>query len=140
MENKITLTSLKKDRIKAMKENNKEKASVLMMLIDTIEKMAKVKNSNPDLFLIDGVKKCMKDLEDARRNGVDNENELNIIKEYAEKILPPQLNENNIIHIIAELINDSNNFGYIMKYFNTNYKNRVDMSLVKKIATQILKK
>ena len=140
MENKITLLDLKKDRMKALKNNDKEKALTLMMLIDTIEKMAKTNNSNPDLFLVDGVKKYLKELEDAKENGVNCVEELKIIKEYAEKILPPQLNETDIIHIINELINDDPrmNFGYIMKYFNTHYKNRVDMKTVQRLAKEIL--
>ena len=140
MENKITLNDLKKDRLKALKNKDKERALALMMLIDTIEKMAKNKNSDPDLFLIDGVKKYLKDLEDAKENSVNCEDELKIIKEYANKILPPQLNETNVIHIIAELINDDPkiNFGYIMKYFNIHYKNRVNMKMVQKLAKEIM--
>jgi uncharacterized protein YqeY len=140
MKNKITIKDLKKDRLKALKNNEKEKALTIMMLIDTIEKMAKVKNSDPNLFLIDGVKKYLKELEDAKENGVNCIEELKIIKEYAEKILPPQLNETNIIHIITELINDDPgiNFGYIMKYFNIHYKNRVNMKMVQRLAKEIL--
>lgn len=140
MEDKITLKDLKKDRMKALKNNEKEKALTLMMLIDTVEKLAKINNSDPDLFLTDGIKKYLKELEDAKENGVNCIDELKIIKEYAEKILPPQLNETNIIHIITELINDDPkiNLGYVMKYFSIHYKNRVNMKLVQKLAKEIL--
>ena len=137
---KITFKDLKKDRLKSMKID-KVKAEALMMLIDKIEKLAKVNNSDPDLFIIDGVKKYLKELNDSKSTGMNVEDELKIINEYAEKILPKQLNETIVSQIIIELINDDPkiNLGYIMKYFNIHYKNRVEMKMVKDIASALIK-
>ena len=137
---KITFKDLKKDRLKSMKID-KVKAEALMMLIDKIEKLAKVNNSDPDLFIIDGVKKYLKELNDSKSTGMNVEDELKIINEYAEKILPKQLNETIVSQTIIELINDDPkiNLGYIMKYFNIHYKNRVEMKMVKDIASALIK-
>ena len=72
MKNKITIKDLKKDRLKALKNNEKEKALTIMMLIDTIEKMAKVKNSDPNQNFIIG--DSWKDMKAGLNAGLPKEN------------------------------------------------------------------
>jgi uncharacterized protein YqeY len=142
--NKIKLTDLKKDMMKAKKED-KFKANVLMMLIDTIEKLAKEKepiNTNYDKYIKEGLKKYIKQVEDAIKNGMENaKKELEILKKYAEKILPPQLSEIELKHIIIEFINDNPQakIGQIMGYLKKTFADRVDMKKASQIVNQILK-
>lgn len=140
----IKLIDLKKDMMKAKKED-KFKANVLMMLIDTIEKLAKEKepiNTNYDKYIKDGLKRYIKQVEDAIENGVQEaKKELEILKKYSKKILPPQLSETELKHIIIEYINDNPGIklGQIMGYLKKTFGDRVDMKKANKIANQILK-
>ena len=141
---KIKLIDLKKDMMKAKKED-KFKANVLMMLIDTIEKTAKEKepiNTNYDNYIKDGLKKYIKQVEDAIKNGMkDAKKELEILEIYAKKILPPQLSETELKHIIIEFINDNPGakIGQIMGYLKKTFNERVNMKKASEIANKILK-
>jgi len=141
---KIKLTDLKKDLMKAKKED-KFKANVLMMLIDTIEKLAKEKepiNTNYNKYIRDGLKRYIKQVEDAIKNGVQEaKRELDILNKYSKKILPPQLTETELKHIIIEFINDNPGakIGQVMGYLKKTFGDRVNMKKASEIANQILK-
>jgi len=114
----MTIQDLKKEMFKAKKEN-KIKANVLMMLIDTIQKIAKEdKNDVNEKYIQKGIKKYMKQVEDSIKNGVESaKKELEILKEYGEKILPKEKSDEELIKIIKNLINkiENPNIGKIMQ-------------------------
>jgi len=138
----MKLIDLKKEMMK-LKRTDKNKANVLMMLIDTVEKMAKEKNPKkpePDLFIVDGLKRYIKQVEDAKKNGMDVENELNYLKELGEDILPKTLNESQLMHIIVEFKNDNPDakMGQIMGYLKKNFGDEVDMKMASKLVKEVL--
>jgi len=106
----MTINDLKKEMFKAKKEN-KVKANVLMMLIDTIQKIAKEDNNDvTEKHIQKGIKKYIKQIEDSIENGVEiAKKELNILKEYADKILPKEKSDEELIKIIKNLINKMEN-------------------------------
>jgi len=114
----MTIQDLKKEMFKAKKEN-KIKANVLMMLIDTIQKIAKEdKNDVNEKYIQKGIKKYMKQVEDSIKNGIESaKKELEILKEYGEKILPKEKSDEELIKIIKNLINkiENPNIGKIMQ-------------------------
>ena len=135
----IKLMDLKKEMMK-LKRTDKEKAGTLMMLIDTIEKMAKdknPKNPEPDLFIVDGLKRYIKQTEDAKKNGMNVDNELNYLKELGKDILPEVMDETQLTHIITEYKNDNPDakMGQIMGYLKKNFGDKIDM----KMASNLLK-
>jgi len=93
------------------KKENKVKANVLMMLIDTIQKIAKEDNNDvTEKHIQKGIKKYIKQIEDSIKNGVETaKEELNILKEYADKILPKEKSDEELIKIIKDLINKMEN-------------------------------
>lgn len=122
--------------LKIMRMKDKENKNYIMMLIDTIEKLAKDKNPkdpNPDLFIIDGLKKSIKQVEDSIKNGVDAENELNFLKKLADDILPKQLSDAELTTILHDLVSSGKNFGECMKEL----KGRQDIDMKK--ASSMLK-
>ena len=104
--------------LKIMRMKDKENKNYIMMLIDTIEKLAKDKNPtnpNPDLFIVDGLKKSIKQVEDSIKNGVDAEDELNFLKKLAEEVLPKQMSDDELEVVLHNLVASGKNFGECMK-------------------------
>jgi uncharacterized protein YqeY len=136
----MTIIDLKKKMFEYKKHKNKVAADALMMLIDTIEKIAKEKNNDPNKYINQGIKKYLKQLEDAKKNGVDNKEEYEVIKKLAEKILPKELNNNELKHIIIEWKNDNPNgkLGMLMGWLKKNFGERVNMKKANEIAKEIL--
>jgi len=137
----MKLIELKKEMMK-LKRIDKSKADTLMMLIDTIEKMAKSKNPKnpePDLFVVDGLKKYIKQVEDAKKNGMDVEDELKFLKELGKDILPETMSESQLLHIITEykIDNPDVKIGQIMGYLKKNFGNQVDMKMASNIVNQL---
>jgi len=131
---------LKKEMMK-LKRTDKDKANTLMMLIDTIEKMAKdknPKNPKPDLFIVDGLKRYIKQVEDAIKNGMEEaKEELKFLKKFGKDILPKQFDSVQLKHIIVEYLNDNPNakMGQVMGYLKKTFGEKVNM----KEASNILK-
>jgi len=137
----MKIIDLKKEMMK-LKRTDKDKANVLMMLIDTVEKMAKEKNPKnpePDLFIVDGLKRYIKQVQDAKKNGVDVQNELDFLKELGKDILPQTMDETQLTHIIVEYKNDNPDakMGQIMGYLKKTFGDKVDMKMASKIVNQI---
>jgi len=141
---KIKLIDLKKDMMKAKRED-KVKANTLMMLIDTIEKIAKEKEPiqpKYDNYINEGLKRYIKQVKDALNNKVESaRDELKILENYAKKILPPQLSEIELKHIIVEYLNDNPEakMGQIMGYLKKTFSDRVNMKDASKIVNNLLK-
>ena len=116
-----------------------------MMLIDTIEKIAKEKepiNPDYDKYIQEGLKRYIKQVKDAIDNKVESaKDELKILNVYAKKILPPQMSETELKHIIIEYLNDNPEakMGQIMGHLKKTFKDRVNMKEASKIVNNLLK-
>jgi len=133
----MTLQNLKKELLKAKKEKNKIKSNSLMMIIDTIEKIAKEKNEKvSEVHIQKGIKKYLKQLEDARANFMPVEDELKFVKDLAKQILPKELDKNEIIEIVEKCLAENYNFGQIMQELK---KHPVNMKEASQIVKDMMK-
>jgi uncharacterized protein YqeY len=135
----MTILELKKELIKAKKEKNKIKVNSLIMIIDTIEKIAKEKNEEiSEKHIIKGIKKYLKQLEDAKASFMPVEDELKFVKGLADKILPKELSEKETEKIIKNLIEKyGDSIGVIMKELK---KYNVNMKKANEMVKNIIKK
>jgi uncharacterized protein YqeY len=114
----MTLIELQKLRIISKKEGNNEKSNIIMMIIDYSQKLAKEDNNEVnEKYIQKGLKKYIKQVEDSIKNGIESaKKEMEILKEFSEKILPKELNSNDLENLIKDIIKKvGNNFGNIMK-------------------------
>ena len=142
------LDKMKEDLISAMKENDKDKLTVLRMVKGAmqLEKINNKKEENEEL-LIDVVSKQIKMRKESisefekgnRTDLIDKTNkEIEILKEY----LPEQLNEEEVNKIIDDVFNKVNptsnkEMGLIMKEITPLLKGKTDM---KKVSDKIKEK
>ena len=133
----MEIKTLKNKLLEAKKEKNKIKANSLIMIIDSIEKIAKEKNENiSEEHVIKGIKKYLKQLEDAKSSFMPVEEELQFVKELAKEILPSELSEEETKLIICYLIKNKLNFGQIMKELK---KYNVNMKKASSLVKELLK-
>ena len=135
----MTILDLKKEMMKAKKED-KTKASILMLLVDNAQKLAKEKNENvTEKHIINAIKKQIKQTEEAISMGVEKAKiELEILKSYAEKILPKQLSDEELSKIIKNLVEKENQMGKIMGYLKKEYGEKIDMKKASQMVKEIL--
>lgn len=137
----MTLEQFKQEKIKAMKEKNKDAVSALNVIITkvmalTIEKRAngeEVVEADVDTLL----QKAEKELSEEREGFMKAGREENVISltnqiEVIKKYLPKLLTEEEITQIIASL--EDKSIPSVMKYFKQNYQGKADMRLVNNIA------
>ena len=137
----MTLEQFKQEKIKAMKEKNKDAVSALNVIITkimalTIEKRAngeEVMEADVDTLL----QKAEKELSEEREGFMKAGREENVISltnqiEVIKKYLPKLLSEQEITQIIASL--EDKSIPSVMKYFKQNYQGKADMRLVNNIA------
>ena len=137
----MTLEQFKQEKIKAMKEKNKDAVSALNVIITkimalTIEKRAngeEVVEADVDTLL----QKAEKELSEEREGFMKAGREENVISltnqiEVIKKYLPKLLSEQEITQIIASL--EDKSIPSVMKYFKQNYQGKADMRLVNNIA------
>ena len=137
----MTLEQFKQEKIKAMKEKNKDAVSALNVIITkimalTIEKRAngeEVMEADVDTLL----QKAEKELSEEREGFMKAGREENVISltnqiEVIKKYLPKLLTEEEITQIIASL--EDKSIPSVMKYFKQNYQGKADMRLVNNIA------
>lgn len=83
---------------------------------------------------------CLKELKKLYNNSLEM-NELGEAK-YLSQYIPKQLSETEIRNEMADYMNTLDvhdlNIGTIMKYFNMNYRGKVDNKLVSQIANEFL--
>jgi hypothetical protein len=133
----MEIKTLKNKLLEVKKEKNKIKANSLIMIIDSIEKIAKEKNENiSEEHVIKGIKKYLKQLEDAKSSFMPVEEELQFVKELAKEILPSELSEEETKLIICYLIKNKLNFGQIMKELK---KYNVNMKKASSLVKELLK-
>jgi len=140
----MLIDEIKKENILALKEKNNNKRSVLSVIINKYMIAgyeAKAKNielTDDDLIKI--IIKQSKELEEEKESYLkaSREEKVKEIEEqisYIEKYIPKLLNEEEIRKIIEGL--EDKSIPNIMKYFKTNYNNKVDMALVNRIAKSL---
>jgi len=133
----MKMIELKKLMFKYKKEAP-NKAYALMMLIDTIQKLAKEKKKSEDEMIVEGTKKYVKQLEDSMQNGMDVKDELDFILSLN---FLPKIKSKDEMKIIIQNILSSNeftlpkDFGKIMGQLKKLNDGTFDM----KVASQILK-
>ena len=137
----MTLEQLKKEKIEAMKQKDKEKVSALNVIITktmalTIEKRAsglEVTEQDIDTLL----QKAEKELTEEREGFIKAGREENVTSltkqiEVIKKYLPKLLTEEEIKSIIAGL--EDKSIPSVMKHFKQNYQGKADMRLVNELA------
>ena len=137
----MTLEQFKQEKIKALKEKNKDAVSALNVIITkimalTIEKRAngeEVVEADVDTLL----QKAEKELSEEREGFIKAGREENVISltnqiEIIKKYLPKLLSEQEIIEIISSL--EDKSIPSVMKHFKQNYQGKADMRLVNNIA------
>lgn len=133
----MTLQDLKKEKIAAMKNHDKDAVAGLNVVIAKL--MILEKSGNGDVTETDvanAVKKSIKELQE-ERDGFEKagraESVLSLNNQIAavEKYLPKQLSEEEIAAIIESLPDKS--IPFVMRHFKANYDGLVDMKLVSTI-------
>ena len=136
----MTLKELQKLRIISKKEGNIEKSNIIMMIIDYSQKLAKEDNNEVnEKYIQKGLKRYIKQVEDSIKNGIESaKKEMEILKEFSEKILPKELNSNDLENLIKDIIKKvGNNFGNIMKELKS--IEGVNMKKASEIVKNLLK-
>ena len=140
----MLIDTIKKENMLALKNKDENKRAVLSVIINKYmiagyEPKAKGKElSDDDLLKI--ISKQVKELEEekdsyVKANREDSvkkiEEQINVISSY----LPKLLSEEEIKSIILSL--EDKSIPSVMKYFKTNYANKVDMGVVNKVLKSL---
>lgn len=139
----MLINELEKDNITALKNKDKTTRAVLSVVINkyrvnAIELKAQGKEAG-DAELVKIINKVVKELDEekagyeklGRKEQVED---INRQKAVISKYLPKLMSEDEIRAVIASL--EDKSMPSVMKHFKTNYDDKVDMSLVSKIARQ----
>lgn len=130
----MTLQDLKKEKIVAMKNHDKDAVAGLNVVIAKLMILEKSGNGEiTETDVANAVKKSIKELQE-EREGFENAgradsvlsltNQINAVEKY----LPKQLSEEEITAIIDSLPDKS--VPFVMRHFKANYDGLVDMKLV----------
>ena len=141
----MLIDTIKKENMLALKNKDENKRAVLSVIINKYmiagyEAKAKGKElSDDDLLKI--ISKQVKELEEEKESYVQANRE-DSVKKIEEQIsvissyLPKLLSEEEIKTIILSL--EDKSIPSVMKYFKTNYPNKVDMGVVNKVLKSLL--
>ena len=137
----MIIDEIKKANLMAMKEHDSLARAIYgvvmnKVLLNNIELKEKGKEQT-DADVIAILQKTQKELTEEKENYIKagNAEEAENIekqKQIIEKYLPNLMSEEEIKAEIAKL--DDKSLGAVMKHFSANFKGKVDMSLVNKIA------
>ena len=137
----MLIDDIKKANIEAMKAHDSAARSAYSAVISRYQllKAQDPEKEIPDADVLGIIQKVAKELEEEKASYVAAhrpEQAEEVAKEQAclAKFVPAQLTEEEIRKIIATLPDHS--MPAIMKHFSANYKGRVDMRLVGKIAKE----
>ena len=140
----MLIDTIKKENMLALKNKDENKRAVLSVIINKymiagFEAKAKGKElSDDDLLKI--ISKQVKELEEEKESYVQANRE-DSVKKIEEQIsvissyLPKLLSEEEIKTIILSL--EDKSIPSVMKYFKTNYPNKVDMGVVNKVLKSL---
>lgn len=137
----MIIDEIKKANLMAMKEHDSLARAIYgvvmnKVLLNNIELKEKGKEQT-DADVIAILQKTQKELTEEKENYIKagNKEEAENIekqKQIIEKYLPKMMSEEEIKAEIAKL--EDKSLGSVMKHFSANFKGKVDMSLVNKIA------
>ncbi len=137
----MIIDEIKKANLMAMKEHDSLARAIYgvvmnKVLLNNIELKEKGKEQT-DADVIAILQKTQKELTEEKENYIKagNAEEAENIekqKQIIEKYLPKMMSEEEIKAEITKL--DDKSLGAVMKHFSANFKGKVDMSLVNKIA------
>ncbi len=137
----MLIDEIKKANLMAMKEHDSLARAIYgvimnKVLLNSIDLKEKGKEQT-DADVIAILQKTVKELSEERENYIKAGNMVeaeNILKQKAivEKYLPKMMSEDEIRAEINKL--EDKSIGAVMKHFSANFKGKVDMSLVNKIA------
>ena len=137
----MIIDEIKKANLMAMKEHDSLARAIYgvvmnKVLLNNLELKEKGKEQT-DADVIAILQKTQKELTEEKENYIKagNKEEAENIekqKQIIEKYLPKMMSEEEIKAEIAKL--DDKSLGAVMKHFSANFKCKVDMSLVNKIA------
>ena len=139
--NDMLIDEIKKANIEAMKAHDNAARSAYSAVISRYQ-LLKAQNPEkeiPDADVLSLIQKVAKELEEEKASYVAANRPTQaeeVTKEQAclAKFIPAQLSEAEIRNIISSLPDHS--MPAVMKHFSANYKGRVDMRFVSKIAKE----
>lgn len=149
----MTLETLQKEMIAAMKNQDKLRKSVISELVGAVKKAAIDKNCRDNIseeLVNDVLLKYQKTVQEQietcpadRAEMLENyKAQMAIVSEFAPTLIT---DETEIRYLILDIININNyvelkksNRGYIMKIVSPVLKGKVDMSIVNKVVTKML--
>ena len=140
----MLIDTIKKENMLALKNKDENKRAVLSVIINKYmiagyEAKAKGKELSDD-NLLKIISKQVKELEEEKESYVQANRE-DSVKKIEEQIsvissyLPKLLSEEEIKTIILSL--EDKSIPSVMKYFKTNYPNKVDMGVVNKVLKSL---
>ena len=143
----MTINQLQAEMIVCMKQGDRERKAVISDLIAQIKKAAIDKGCRDNIteeFVnveILKAKKIFQEMVDtcpAHRTDLleDYNHRLDIVKEYAPSLMD---NEDTILHQIVTYYEGPNTKKDLMKWFNTNYRGRMDMKVAAMVADKFVK-
>lgn len=143
----MTINQLQAEMIVCMKQGDRERKAVISDLIAQIKKAAIDKGCRDNIteeFVnteILKAKKIFQEMVDtcpAHRTDLleDYNHRLDIVKEYAPSLMD---NEDTILHQVVTYYEGPNTKKDIMKWFNTNYRGRMDMKVAAMVADKFVK-
>ena len=134
----MLIDDIKKANMMAMKERNQAKRSAYSSIIS---KYQLLKSNNPEKEIKDEdvlsiIQKVVKELDEEALSYKQAGREESVLeiekqKDALKEFIPAQLSEEEIKEIILSL--PDRKVPLVMKHFSTNYKGKVDMSLVNKV-------
>ncbi len=134
----MLIDDIKKANLMAMKEKNQAKRSAYSSIISRYQ-LLKSKDPSKEISdedVLSLIQKVVKELDeelDSYKKAGREESVLEIEKQKdaLKAFIPAQLSEEEIKTIILSL--PDRNVPLVMKHFSTNYRGKVDMSLVNKV-------
>ena len=143
----MTINQLQAEMIVCMKQGDRERKAVISDLIAQIKKAAIDKGCRDNIteeFVnaeILKAKKIFQEMVDtcpAHRTDLleDYNHRLDIVKEYAPTLMD---DEDTILHQVVTYYEGPNTKKDIMKWFNTNYRGRMDMKVAAMVADKFVK-
>lgn len=143
----MTINQLQAEMMVCMKQGDRERKAVISDLIAQIKKAAIDKGCRDNIteeFVnaeILKAKKIFQEMVDtcpAHRTDLleDYNHRLDIVKEYAPSLMD---DEDTILHQIVTYYEGPNTKKDIMKWFNTNYRGRMDMKIAAMVADKFVK-
>ena len=128
----MLIEQIKKDRIQAMKDRQKAKATALATLLGEVDTEVKRGSVLDDSLVIAKIQKTIKGIDEILKINPSSVKEV-VEKDILAAYLPQMLTEEEILLILAEyqLANTGAKFGDVMKYMKQSFSGKYDPKLVK---------